>query len=154
MKAAVFSILILCMPFALMAETLDDVDVLENPTEVALFNEAALHNQAEKCEDQSVDGAMEKPTPVAFTPGPCSARAYCWDGSTVSCSTLSAPSCGGVNHDCSVASDGWVHCGSVLKFCSGCPGGGSGECSQGASCISSIDCGADGQCAGGTCHCD
>lgn len=149
MKAVVFSILILCMPFALVAETLDDPQVVaENPVETA------LHNQVETCENQSVDDAMQNPAPAAFTPGACSASAVCWNGSTIGCSSLSAfGGCSSGNHDCSVPRDGWVRCGAIFKSCAGCPGG-TGECTQGASCISGIDCGTDGQCAGGTCHCD
>lgn len=149
MKIAVLTILILCTPFALMAETLNDADMPEAPTAVA------AHNDAELCENQDADPAMYQASASAgIAPGACSASAVCWDGSTISCSSLSAfGGCSSGNHDCSVPRDGWVRCGSTFKSCGGCPGG-TGACTQGASCNSGVDCGADGQCAGGTCHCD
>lgn len=84
----------------------------------------------------------------------CSASATCWNGTTVSCSALGSTNCSSADHNCSIPRDGFVRCGFIFKSCPGCPGGGSGACSQGASCTSSVECGSDGQCAGGTCWCD
>ncbi len=150
MKAAVLTILILCMPFALMAGTFDAADLAENPAEIS------LQDAAESCENLTGDNSVQQiPSSAGIAPGSCSASAVCWDGSTITCWSLSAfGGCSSGNHDCSVPRDGWVRCGSTFKSCpGGCPTG-SGECTQGASCISGIDCGADGQCAGGTCQCD
>lgn len=149
MKPVFLAILILSLPLAAMAEPQNGTEVSEG---VVIFG---LQNDAASCDKEGAkDADWRTPQGSDSEFGvSCSATANCWNGSTVGCSVIGTSNCVARNHNCSVPYDGWVFCGSTFKFCPGCPSGG-GQCVQGASCISGIDCGADGQCSNGSCQCD